>query len=40
MEQPINAHKAGKVSGLGAAVGEVVGSGAVICTIVDAAPAS
>ena len=40
MEQPINAHKAGKVSGLGASVGEVVSSGAVICTIADAAPAS
>ena len=35
MEQPINAHKAGTVSGLGASVGEVVGSGAVICTIAD-----
>jgi len=40
MEQPINAHKAGTVSGLAAAVGEVVGSGAVICTIADAAPPS
>jgi acetyl-CoA/propionyl-CoA carboxylase biotin carboxyl carrier protein len=40
MEQPINAHKAGEVSGLGASVGEVVSSGAVICTIADAAPAS
>ena len=38
MEQPINAHKAGTVSGLGASVGEVVGSGATICTISDAAP--
>nr|MBA3339197.1 biotin/lipoyl-binding protein [Geodermatophilaceae bacterium] len=37
MEQPINAHKAGTVSGLGASVGEAVGSGAVICTITEAA---
>jgi len=37
MEQPINAHKAGTVSGLGASVGEVVSSGATICTIADAA---
>ena len=37
MEQPINAHKAGTVSGLGAAVGEVVSSGATICSITDAA---
>ncbi|MDQ3506050.1 MAG: ATP-grasp domain-containing protein [Actinomycetota bacterium] len=36
MEQPINAHKSGTISGLGAAVGEVVGGGAVICTIADA----
>ncbi len=33
MEQPITAHKAGVVSGLAAAVGEVVTSGAAICTI-------
>jgi len=37
MEQPINAHKAGTVSGLGASVGEAVSSGATICTIADAA---
>ncbi len=37
MEQPINAHKAGTVSGLGASVGESVASGAVICTISEAA---
>ncbi|MDQ3504113.1 MAG: ATP-grasp domain-containing protein [Actinomycetota bacterium] len=37
MEQPINAHKAGTVSGLGAAVGEVVSSGSTICNITDAA---
>jgi acetyl-CoA/propionyl-CoA carboxylase biotin carboxyl carrier protein len=35
MEQPINAHKAGTVSGLAAAVGEVVTSGAAICQITD-----
>jgi len=33
MEQPITAHQAGVVSGLSAAVGEVVTSGAAICTI-------
>jgi acetyl-CoA/propionyl-CoA carboxylase, biotin carboxylase, biotin carboxyl carrier protein len=33
MEQPINAHKAGTVSGLAAEVGAVVGAGAAICTI-------
>jgi acetyl-CoA/propionyl-CoA carboxylase biotin carboxyl carrier protein len=35
MEQPINAHKAGTVSGLSAAVGEVVTAGAVLCEIKD-----
>ena len=35
MEQPINAHKAGTVSGLSAAVGEVVSSGAKLCDIND-----
>jgi len=35
MEQPLAAHKAGTVHGLSAAVGEVVGSGAVICLIKD-----
>ena len=35
MEQPINAHKAGTVSGLSAEVGAAVTSGAVICTIAD-----
>jgi acetyl-CoA/propionyl-CoA carboxylase biotin carboxyl carrier protein len=35
MEQPINAHKAGTVSGLSAAVGEVVTSGATLCDIKD-----
>jgi len=33
MEQPLNAHKAGVVTGLAAAVGDVVGSGAVLCKI-------
>ncbi|MDT5037365.1 MAG: acetyl-CoA/propionyl-CoA carboxylase, biotin carboxylase, biotin carboxyl carrier protein [Micromonosporaceae bacterium] len=33
MEQPLNAHKAGVVTGLGAAVGEVVSAGAVICEL-------
>jgi acetyl-CoA/propionyl-CoA carboxylase biotin carboxyl carrier protein len=33
MEQPLNAHKAGVVSGLTAEVGGAVTAGAVICTI-------
>jgi acetyl-CoA/propionyl-CoA carboxylase biotin carboxyl carrier protein len=33
MEQPLNAHKAGVVTGLAAAVGEVVRAGTVICEI-------
>jgi acetyl-CoA/propionyl-CoA carboxylase biotin carboxyl carrier protein len=37
MEQPINAHKAGTISGLKAEVGAGVTSGEVICTIADAA---
>jgi acetyl-CoA/propionyl-CoA carboxylase biotin carboxyl carrier protein len=37
MEQPITAHKAGTVTGLSAEVGASVTSGAVICTIADAA---
>ena len=37
MEQPITAHKAGTVTGLSAEVGAAVTSGAVICTIADAA---
>ncbi|NYJ04662.1 acetyl/propionyl/methylcrotonyl-CoA carboxylase subunit alpha [Petropleomorpha daqingensis] len=36
MEQPINAHKDGTVTGLSAEVGATVTSGAVICTIADA----
>jgi acetyl-CoA/propionyl-CoA carboxylase biotin carboxyl carrier protein len=35
MEQPINAHKAGTVSGLQATVGSTVGSGATLCEIKD-----
>jgi acetyl-CoA/propionyl-CoA carboxylase, biotin carboxylase, biotin carboxyl carrier protein len=35
MEQPLNAHRAGTVKGLSAAVGEVVTSGAVICSIAE-----
>ncbi len=38
MEQPINAHKAGVVTGLSAEVGATVTSGAVIAEIKDAAP--
>jgi acetyl-CoA/propionyl-CoA carboxylase biotin carboxyl carrier protein len=37
MEQPLTAHKAGTVTGLSAEVGASVTSGAVICTIADAA---
>jgi acetyl-CoA/propionyl-CoA carboxylase, biotin carboxylase, biotin carboxyl carrier protein len=33
MEQPLNAHKAGVVTGLSAGVGEVVAAGAVICEL-------
>jgi acetyl-CoA/propionyl-CoA carboxylase biotin carboxyl carrier protein len=33
MEQPLNAHKSGVVTGLKAAVGETVTSGALICEI-------
>ena len=35
MEQPIKAHKAGTVSGLSAAVGDTVTTGAVICELTD-----
>ncbi len=35
MEQPLNAHRAGVIKGLSAAVGEVVTSGAVICSIAE-----
>jgi acetyl-CoA/propionyl-CoA carboxylase biotin carboxyl carrier protein len=33
MEQPLKAHKAGTVSGLSAAVGDSISSGAVVCEI-------
>jgi acetyl-CoA/propionyl-CoA carboxylase biotin carboxyl carrier protein len=33
MEQPINAHQAGVVTGLSAGVGDVLGAGSTICTI-------
>ncbi|PDP86935.1 acetyl-/propionyl-CoA carboxylase subunit alpha [Glycomyces fuscus] len=36
MEQPLNAHKAGTVTGLKIAAGETVGNGAVVCEIRDA----
>ena len=36
MEQPLVAHRAGRVTGLGAAVGASVSAGAPICEIVDA----
>ena len=35
MEQPLNAHRAGTVTGLSAEVGAVVTSGAAICEIKD-----
>lgn len=35
MEQPINAHKSGTVTGLSAAVGVTVTSGTVLCEIKD-----
>ena len=35
MEQPINAHKAGTISNLSAAVGETIGAGAVVADIKD-----
>jgi acetyl-CoA/propionyl-CoA carboxylase, biotin carboxylase, biotin carboxyl carrier protein len=35
MEQPVNAHKAGKVAGLAAQVGTTVTAGAVLCEIKD-----
>jgi acetyl-CoA/propionyl-CoA carboxylase biotin carboxyl carrier protein len=33
MEQPLNAHKAGAITGLTAKVGDAVANGAVICEI-------
>ncbi|HZE39314.1 MAG TPA: biotin carboxylase N-terminal domain-containing protein [Stackebrandtia sp.] len=35
MEQPLTAHKAGTITGLSAAVGDVVGAGAALCEIKD-----
>ena len=35
MEQPINAHKAGTVTGMSASVGEVVTAGTALCEIKD-----
>ena len=35
MEQPLNAHKAGTVTGLAAEVGATVTTGAVLCEIKD-----
>jgi acetyl-CoA/propionyl-CoA carboxylase biotin carboxyl carrier protein len=35
MEQPLNAHKDGTITSLGAEVGQTVASGAVICEIKD-----
>lgn len=40
MEQPLVAHRAGRVSGLTADVGASVSAGTTICEIVDAAPAT
>lgn len=36
MEQPLSAHKAGKIANLKAAIGETVSSGTVLCDIIDA----
>ena len=36
MEQPLNAHKAGKITNLKAAIGETVSSGTVLCDIINA----
>jgi acetyl-CoA/propionyl-CoA carboxylase biotin carboxyl carrier protein len=36
MEQPLTAHKAGKVTNIKAAIGETVSSGTVLCDIIDA----
>ncbi|HUR75377.1 MAG TPA: biotin/lipoyl-containing protein, partial [Sporichthya sp.] len=35
MEQPLNAHKAGTITGLAAEIGATVTSGAVLCEIKD-----
>ena len=36
MEQPLTAHRAGKITNLTAAIGETVSSGALLCEIIDA----
>jgi acetyl-CoA/propionyl-CoA carboxylase biotin carboxyl carrier protein len=36
MEQPLLAHKSGKITNLKAAIGEIVSSGTVLCDILDA----
>jgi acetyl-CoA/propionyl-CoA carboxylase biotin carboxyl carrier protein len=36
MEQPLNAHKAGKITNLKAVIGETVSSGTVLCDIIEA----
>ena len=36
MEQPLIAHKAGKIANIKAAIGETVSSGTVLCDIIDA----
>jgi acetyl-CoA/propionyl-CoA carboxylase biotin carboxyl carrier protein len=36
MEQPLNAHKAGKITNLKVVIGETVSSGTVLCDIIDA----
>jgi acetyl-CoA/propionyl-CoA carboxylase biotin carboxyl carrier protein len=43
MEQPLSASRAGRITGLGAALGDVISAGATICTITEvkeAAPAA
>ena len=35
MEQPLIAHKAGKITNLKAKIGEIVSSGTVLCDIID-----
>ena len=35
MEQPLNAHKAGTITGLAAEIGQTLAAGATICTIAD-----
>jgi acetyl-CoA/propionyl-CoA carboxylase biotin carboxyl carrier protein len=36
MEQPLIAHKAGKITNLKAKIGEIVSSGTVLCDIIEA----